>query len=69
MTKKEEYVIQLWKVELSDKLLNLCTCLFVIYAITNKAKLQAERERGYPNDEEAKSPESRAKCFQKVNPL
>ena len=29
-------------------------------AITNKAKLQAERERGYTNDEEAKSSESRA---------
>jgi len=27
-------------------------------AITNKAKLQAERERGYTNDEEAKSSES-----------
>ncbi|HYA82663.1 MAG TPA: hypothetical protein VEH06_04335 [Candidatus Bathyarchaeia archaeon] len=31
-----------------------------IGAIINKAKLQAERERGYTNDEEPKSPESRA---------
>ena len=31
-----------------------------IGAITNKAKLQAERERGYATDEEPKSPESQA---------
>jgi hypothetical protein len=31
-----------------------------IGVIINKAKLQAERERGYATDEESKSPESRA---------
>src|SRR5215831_14596903 len=31
-----------------------------IGAIINKAKLQVERERGYTNDEEPKSPESKA---------
>ena len=31
-----------------------------IAAIINKAKLQAERERGYTTDEEPKSPESQA---------
>ncbi len=31
-----------------------------IGVIINKAKLQAERERGYPEDEEPKSPESQA---------
>jgi hypothetical protein len=31
-----------------------------IGAIINKAKLQVERERGYINDEEPKSPESKA---------
>jgi hypothetical protein len=31
-----------------------------IGSIINKAKLQSERERGYPNNEESKSPESQA---------
>src|SRR5215469_2396285 len=61
-TEKEEYVIQLWKAGKSVRqIAELVHMSFRnIGTITNNAKLQAERERGYTNDEEPKSPESRA---------
>ncbi|MGC1930735.1 MAG: hypothetical protein WA667_17330 [Candidatus Nitrosopolaris sp.] len=62
---KEQYVIQLYKegksVREIAKLMHIS--FRDIGAITNKVKLQAERERGYTNDEvdnEPKSPESQA---------
>jgi hypothetical protein len=60
---KEEYVIQLWKAGRSVRqIAELVHMSFRnICAITNNAKLQAERERGYVlEDIQPKSPESRA---------
>jgi hypothetical protein len=60
---KEEYVIQLWKAGRTVRqIAELVHMSFRdIGAITNKAKLQAERERGYiAEDTQPKSPESRA---------
>jgi hypothetical protein len=58
---REEYVIHLWKAGRTVRqIAELVHMSFRdIGAITNKAKLQAEREGGY-TDDEAKSPESRA---------
>ena len=60
--KREEYVVQLYKENKSIReIAKLMHMSFRdIGAIINKAKLQAERERGYPNNEEPKSPESQA---------
>src|SRR5215831_5926092 len=60
---KEEYVIQLWKAgRIVKQIAELVHMSFRdIGAITNKAKSQAERERGIaPEDTQPKSPESRA---------
>ena len=59
---REEYVVQLYKENNSIReIARLVHMSFRdIGVIINKAKLQAERERGYPNDEESKSPESQA---------
>jgi uncharacterized coiled-coil DUF342 family protein len=59
---REEYVIQLYKENNSIReIARLVHMSFRdIGVIINKAKLQAERERGYVTAEEAKSPESRA---------
>jgi hypothetical protein len=59
---REEYVIQLYKENNSIReIARLVHMSFRdIGIIINKAKLQAERERGYPNNEESKSPESQA---------
>src|SRR5215469_9527312 len=62
-TEKEEYVIQLWKAGRSVRqIAELVHMSFRnIGVITNKAKLQAERERGYVvEDTQPKSPESPA---------
>jgi DNA-binding CsgD family transcriptional regulator len=60
---KEEYVIQLWKAGRTVR--QIAELVHMSFrdmgAITNKAKLQAERERGYaPEDTQPKSPESQA---------
>ena len=59
---REEYVIRLYKdgrtVRQIAELVHMS--FRDIGALTNKAKLQAERERGYTTDEEQKSSESRA---------
>jgi len=57
---KEEYVIQLWKAGRTVKqIAELVHMSFRDIAITNKAKLQAERERGYaPENTQPKSSES-----------
>jgi len=63
MTRKKEYVIQLWKAGRTVRqIAELVHMSFRdIGAITNKAKLQAERERGYAaEDTQPKSPESQA---------
>jgi hypothetical protein len=59
---REEYVIQLYKENNSIReIARLVHMSFRdIGVIINKAKLQAERERGYVTAEEPKSPESRA---------
>ena len=59
---REEYVIQLYKKNNSIReIARLVHMSFRdIGVIINKAKLQAERERGYTTDEEPKSSESRA---------
>jgi hypothetical protein len=59
---REEYVIQLYKENNSIReIARLVHMSFRdIGVIINKAKLQAERERGYTRDEEPKSPESQA---------
>ena len=59
---KEEYVIHLWKAGRTVRQITELVHMSFrdIGAIKNNAKLQAERERGYTNDGEAKSPESRA---------
>jgi hypothetical protein len=58
----EEYVVQLYKENNSIRqIARLVHMSFRdIGVIINKAKLQAERERGYTTDEEPKSPESKA---------
>jgi transposase len=58
---RQEYVIQLYKEgKTVRQIAGLVHMSFRdIGAITNKVKLQADRERGYTNDTEAKSPESR----------
>jgi hypothetical protein len=58
---REEYVVQLYKEGKGVRdIADLVHMSFRdIGAITNKAKLQSERERGYPT-EEPKSPESQA---------
>jgi hypothetical protein len=57
---REEYVIQLWKAGRTVRqIAELVHMSFRdIGAITNKAKSQAERERGYAADTAPKSPES-----------
>jgi hypothetical protein len=59
---REEYVVQLYKENNSiSEIARLVHMSFRdIGVIINKAKLQAEREGGYPNNEESKSPESQA---------
>jgi hypothetical protein len=59
---REEYVVQLYKENNSIReIARLVHMSFRdIGVIINKAKLQAERERGYVTAEEPKSPESRA---------
>ncbi len=59
---REEYVVQLYKENNSIReIARLVHMSFRdIGVIINKAKLQAERERGYTTDEEPKSSESRA---------
>jgi hypothetical protein len=59
---REEYVVQLYKENNSIREIakTMHMCFRNIGAIINKAKLQAERERGYTDDAEPKSPESRA---------
>jgi hypothetical protein len=59
---REEYVVQLYKENNSIReIARLVRMSFRdIGVIINKAKLQAERERGYITAEEQKSPESRA---------
>jgi predicted HTH domain antitoxin len=59
---REEYVIRLYKEGRTVRhIAELVHMSFRdIGVIINKAKLQAERERGYTTDEEAKSPESQA---------
>jgi hypothetical protein len=62
---REEYVVQLWKAGRTVR--DIAEVVHMSFrdigAITNKAKLQAERKRGYTNDEvdtTPKSPESQA---------
>jgi hypothetical protein len=59
---REEYVIRLYKEgKTVRQIAGLVHMSFRdIGAITNKVKLQSERERGYTNDTEPKSPESKA---------
>ena len=59
---REEHVILLYKEgrTFKDIAKEMHMSFRDIGAIINKAKLQVERERGYPNNEESKSPESRA---------
>jgi transposase len=59
---REEYVVQLYKE--NNSIREIAKIMHMSFrdigVIINKAKLQAERERGYVRDEEPKSPESRA---------
>src|SRR5215469_5404128 len=59
---REEHVILLYKEGRTFKEIakEMLMSFRDIGAIINKAKLQVERERGYTNDEEPKSPESKA---------
>jgi len=59
---REEHVILLYKEgrTFKDIAKEMHMSFRDIGAIINKAKLQVERERGYTNDEEPKSPESKA---------
>ena len=59
---REEYVVQLYKENNSIReIARVVHMSFLdIEAIINKAKLQAERKRGYTTSEEPKSPESQA---------
>jgi hypothetical protein len=59
---REDYVIQLYKEGRTVK--DIARIVHMSFrgigAITNKVKLQADRERGYTADEEPKSPEAKA---------
>ena len=59
---REEHVILLYKEgrTFKDIAKKMHMSFRDIGAIINKAELQVERERGYTNDEEPKSPESKA---------
>ena len=59
---RQEYVIHLYKEgKTVRQIAEVAHMSFRdIGSIINKAKLQAERERGYTTDEEPKSPESQA---------